>query len=122
MNRPLPTRDRVYRSPDPGRTSRLAGLATGPLGLVGGIAAIARPTKIATRAPHAPHVRATRDPWHHGTIGWRPVWESNPAAQGQRRARGPHGHDTVYLTFPCPGQPRSRLGDWAEAGAEVILR
>jgi hypothetical protein len=30
--------------------------------------------------------------------------------KGQRRERGPHGHDTGYLTLPRSGQPRSRLG------------
>ncbi len=35
---------------------------------------------------------------------------SSDLGKGQRRERDPHGHDTGYLTFPRPGQPRSRLG------------
>jgi hypothetical protein len=35
---------------------------------------------------------------------------SSDLGKGQRRERDPHGHDTVYLTFPCPGQPRIGLG------------
>jgi len=35
---------------------------------------------------------------------------SSDLGKGQRRERGPHGHDTGYLTFPRPRQPRSRLG------------
>ena len=39
-----------------------------------------------------------------------PALEVRIVGKGQRRERDPHGHDTVYLTFSCPGQPRSRLG------------
>jgi len=35
---------------------------------------------------------------------------SSDLGKGQCREWGPHGHDTGYLTFPRPGQPRSRLG------------
>jgi hypothetical protein len=35
---------------------------------------------------------------------------SSDLGKGQRRERDPHGHDTVYPTFPGPGQPQRRLG------------
>jgi hypothetical protein len=35
---------------------------------------------------------------------------SSKLGKGQRRERGPHGHDTVYLTFRRAVQPRIRLG------------
>ena len=52
---------------------------------------------------------------------------SSDLGKGQRRERGPHGHDTVYLTFPRAGQPRSRLGRGVRgvsfcAGARFVSR
>src|ERR1019366_1652983 len=44
---------------------------------------------------------------------------SSDLGKGQRRERGPHGHDTGYLTFPAQGNLEA---DWAEACAEIILR
>ena len=44
---------------------------------------------------------------------------SSDLGKGQCRERSPRGHDTVYLTFPCSGQPRA---DWVEAGAGAIVR
>jgi len=35
---------------------------------------------------------------------------SSDFGKGQRRERGPHSHDTVYLTFRRAVQPRNRLG------------
>ena len=44
---------------------------------------------------------------------------SSDLGKGQRRERGPHGHDTVYLTFRRAVQPRIGLAD---AGTRVIVR